>query len=70
VPQERTKALRAAFDEMVKDPAFLADAKTLNLDIDPISGEELQRIVEDIINAPAGAKARLSSVLDLLERPR
>jgi tripartite-type tricarboxylate transporter receptor subunit TctC len=70
VPADRTKALRRAFDDMVKDPAFLAEAKQLNLDIDPISGDELQNVVTAIISAPEGAKARLRSVLDLLERPR
>jgi hypothetical protein len=70
LPPARTTALRQAFDDMVKDPAFLSEAKTLNLDIDPISGEELQKIVSGIIDTPEGAKARLRSVLDLLERPR
>jgi tripartite-type tricarboxylate transporter receptor subunit TctC len=70
LPPARTTALRQAFDDMVKDPAFLSEAKTLNLDIDPISGEELQKIVSGIIDTPEGAKARLRSVLDLLERQR
>lgn len=70
VPQERVKALRAAFDAMVKDKAFLEDAKKLNLDIDPVSGDELQKIVSDIIDAPENVKKRLAEVLALVEREK
>lgn len=70
VPADRVKALRAAFDAMVKDKAFLDEAQKLNLDIDPVSGEELQKIVADIINAPADVKKRLADVLSLVEREK
>ena len=70
VPADRVKALRAAFDAMVKDKAFLADAKKLNLDIEPVSGEELQKIVSDIIDSPANVKKRLADVLSLVEREK
>ena len=43
VPKERVDALRAAFDAMVRDPGFLADAKKAKLDIIPTSGAELAR---------------------------
>src|SRR5438445_410959 len=52
VPPERTKALRDAFDAMVKDPAFLEEAKKMNFDIEPISGGELQKIVTAIVATP------------------
>jgi tripartite-type tricarboxylate transporter receptor subunit TctC len=68
VPQERVQALRAAFDATMKDPAFLAEAQKLNLDINPISGEELQKVVVDIINTPPAAVKRLASVLALIQR--
>jgi tripartite-type tricarboxylate transporter receptor subunit TctC len=70
VPAERVKALRAAFNAMVKDKNFLEDAKKLNLDIDPVSGDELQKIVADIIDAPADVKKRLADVLALVEREK
>ncbi|MBX9760145.1 MAG: hypothetical protein K2Y29_15315 [Beijerinckiaceae bacterium] len=70
VPAERVKALRAAFDAMVKDNAFLEEAKKLNLDIDAVSGEELQKIVSEIIGAPADVKKRLADVLSLVEREK
>ena len=70
VPADRVKTLRAAFDAMVKDKAFLEEAQKLNLDIDPVSGEELQKIVSDIIDAPADVKKRLADVLALVEREK
>jgi tripartite-type tricarboxylate transporter receptor subunit TctC len=54
VPQERTAALRQAFAQMMKDPQFLADAKTREVEPDLVPGPELQKMVADNFNtAPA-----------------
>ena len=37
--------LRASFDKTVADPAFLADAEKLGLDIAPLSGAKVQDVV-------------------------
>jgi tripartite-type tricarboxylate transporter receptor subunit TctC len=52
VPADRVKALRAAFAAMMKDKDFLADAAKLKVDPDPISGEELQAFVGDLMKFP------------------
>jgi tripartite-type tricarboxylate transporter receptor subunit TctC len=52
VPAERVEALRRAFDRMVKDPQFLADAATRRLGVDPMTGEDLQKIVLDVTSQP------------------
>lgn len=52
VPAERVEALRRAFDKTVTDPVFLAEAKKVNLDINPVSGERLQKIAAQTVNAP------------------
>jgi tripartite-type tricarboxylate transporter receptor subunit TctC len=70
VPAERVRALRQAFDATMKDPAFLDEAKKLNLDINPISGEELQKVVNDIIATPPAAVKRLASVLAQIQRDK
>jgi tripartite-type tricarboxylate transporter receptor subunit TctC len=44
--------LRRAFERIVRDPAFLAEAAQLNLDVDPHSGEDVARIVADMVGAP------------------
>src|SRR5215475_1081903 len=38
VPAERVAALRKAFDETMKDPAYLEEAKKLSIDVDPLTG--------------------------------
>ena len=63
VPPERVKALRAAFDAMVKDPVFLAEAQKEGFDINPLSGEELQKIVEDIVATPKPIADRLLQII-------
>ena len=63
VPAERIKALREAFDAMVKDPAFLAEAEKEHFDINPVSGAEMQRIVGDIVATPKPIADRLQQII-------
>jgi tripartite-type tricarboxylate transporter receptor subunit TctC len=63
VPADRVKALRAAFDAMLKDPAFIEEAKKQNLDIEPVSGEELQQIVAEIAGVPKASIDRLNEII-------
>jgi tripartite-type tricarboxylate transporter receptor subunit TctC len=63
VPPERVKALRDAFDATMKDPAFLADAEKRNFDINPVRGEELQKIVAEIVATPKQVADRLQSII-------
>ncbi len=64
VPPERVAALRAAFDETVKDPEFLAEAKALNFDVDPIHGVDMQTTVERILAAPPDVTRRAKHLLE------
>jgi tripartite-type tricarboxylate transporter receptor subunit TctC len=63
VPAERVNALRAAFDETMKDPALLEEAKKIKLGIDPTPGEKLQQIAADIQSAPQSVKDRLADII-------
>lgn len=49
---EMTKTLRASFMKMMKDPELLAYAKKSKLDIEPMSGDELQKLVEEVGKYP------------------
>jgi tripartite-type tricarboxylate transporter receptor subunit TctC len=53
IPADRLRALRAAFDATMKDPAFLADAKRQELEVRPVSGAEAQVLIKDIYATPA-----------------
>jgi tripartite-type tricarboxylate transporter receptor subunit TctC len=52
LPPERLQALRAAFDATMKDPQFLAEAKRLNLEVRPVSGGDVQRLLKELYATP------------------
>ena len=56
-------ALRQAFDETMKDPAFLDEARRAGLDIDPVSGQELEKITRDILASPPDVTKRLAAII-------
>jgi tripartite-type tricarboxylate transporter receptor subunit TctC len=64
VPPDRVAALRAAFDATVKDPAFLAEAAKEKLDIDPLTGEEVQKLVEEVAQTPPDIVVRVRQALE------
>jgi tripartite-type tricarboxylate transporter receptor subunit TctC len=73
VPAERVVILRKAFDQMLVDPAFLADASNAGLDVAPVGGNKIQSIVADLVHTPEAivAKAKLAmDTNDLTERKR
>ena len=59
IPADRTAALRAAFDAVLKDPALLADAKKQNLEIDPISGQEITDLMVRLYETPKAVAERV-----------
>ena len=64
VPGERVEALRRAFDATMKDPAFLAEAEKLKLDIDPLTGEEVAKLVAQVSQTPADVVSRVRAALE------
>ena len=64
VPADRVKALREAFDKTMKDPAFVAEAKKIDLEIDPVSGAEMQKIVADIVATPKETVNKLFKIIE------
>jgi tripartite-type tricarboxylate transporter receptor subunit TctC len=51
VPAEQTKILRDAFNAVLHDPKFVADAQAARLSINPGSGEEVQQAVTKLYAA-------------------
>jgi tripartite-type tricarboxylate transporter receptor subunit TctC len=62
-PAEQTKILRAAFDETVKDPQFLADAEKVRIAISPLSGAKVQELVERLYATPKPLVERAKQVI-------
>ena len=52
LPPERLAVLRKAFLDTMKDPEFLAEASKSKLEINPVSGEEVQELVRELYKTP------------------
>ena len=64
VPGDRVKILRTAFEIMLKDDSFLAEAQKQNLPLDPVTGEEAEKIMATIYAAPPALAQKIKHVLD------
>jgi tripartite-type tricarboxylate transporter receptor subunit TctC len=59
VPKERVEAIRTAFNTMVKDEKFLADAKRQKREVDVVTGVEIQKTIERLSKAPKSLLTKL-----------
>jgi len=57
------KILREAFMKTVTDPELLDDAKKKKLDLDPVSGEELESLGKEIMAQPPDVIERMKKLL-------
>jgi tripartite-type tricarboxylate transporter receptor subunit TctC len=64
VPKERVEALRTAFMETMKDPEFLAAAQKAQLEITPVSGEAVEKLVSEVYKTPPEIAAKAAQVLN------
>ena len=62
VPEARRNALRRAFDAMMRDPEFIADAAKRQVEGEYLAGAELTKIVEESARMPAEIVARVKDV--------
>jgi len=63
IPADRVKILRDAFNATVKDTEFLADIDKRQFDLDPVPGEDLERIVKEVMSQPPDVVARMKKLL-------
>jgi tripartite-type tricarboxylate transporter receptor subunit TctC len=63
VPRERVAALRKAFMAALADPALLAEAEKMKLDVEPISGDDVQTMVAQLFAMPARIVERAKQAL-------
>jgi len=62
ISQDRARVLRAAFAATMADQAFREEAKNLSLDVDPLSGADVEALLKEIYASPA-AVVKLASEL-------
>src|SRR5580692_5468626 len=58
LPADRLAALRTAFMDTMKDKDFLAEAEKTDLEINPVSGEDVEKLVKEIYATPADIIAK------------
>jgi tripartite-type tricarboxylate transporter receptor subunit TctC len=61
-PKDRLATLRTAYKATLEDPEFLADAKKSKLIINYVSGEEIDKIVQEILSISPEAKTSLQQL--------
>ena len=52
IPAARAEALRKAFDLTMKDPEFLAEAEKRGLEINPVSGHDIEKLIAELYATP------------------
>jgi tripartite-type tricarboxylate transporter receptor subunit TctC len=68
VPQDRLKALRAAVQATLADPQFQADAKRINLEIQPVGADAIAKTLEDLYRTPEPVLQRARVMLGVNAR--
>ena len=62
-PKNRVEILRRAFRETMKDKDFVAEAVKSKLDVDPVTGEEVEKIVAGLFKLDATTVAKMAEIL-------
>ncbi len=62
-PKDRVAILRKAFQDTLNDPDLLADAKKAKLDIEPVSGEEMESMVAQLFALQPSVVSKLKEIL-------
>ena len=68
VPAERVKLLRDAFNKALTTPELVAEAKTRNWELEPVTGEELETIGKRVMTQPPTSIERMKKILATVER--
>jgi tripartite-type tricarboxylate transporter receptor subunit TctC len=64
IPQDRKQALLTAFMATLKDPEFLEDAKKLQIDINPISGAAVAKLIGDLYQTPDAITSKVRAIVN------
>ncbi|MPZ39677.1 MAG: hypothetical protein GEU95_16785 [Rhizobiales bacterium] len=63
VPPDRARALQEAFMATHKDPAYLADAEKLGIEVSPIDGAAIRKLIDRIANMPPDQLKRIEGLI-------
>lgn len=62
-PKNLVDIMRKSFTETMKDKDFLADAKKAHLEVDPVTGEAMQKLITEAYQAPKPIVNRMSELM-------
>ena len=62
-PQDRVETLRTAFNATLKDPEFLAEMKKTRLPVEPVSGEEVKKLINKLHNMSPALLKKMKALL-------
>lgn len=62
-PKERVRVLQKAFMETMKDPEFLAETRKSQLDVNPLPGDEVAKIVASFFELKPDIVTKLTEIL-------
>jgi tripartite-type tricarboxylate transporter receptor subunit TctC len=54
LPPERVALLQASFDQTMENPEFLAEAKRLQMEVNPVRGDDIKKLLQRVYAMPAG----------------
>lgn len=63
MPAERVTALRTAFEQLAKDPAFLAEMRKTQTEVSFVPGTEIERLISRVYAFPPEIVARMVDVI-------
>ena len=63
IPADRKAALVAAFDATMQDPEYLADAKKLNIDVNPVTAKALDELLAELYATPKDVVKKASEAI-------
>jgi tripartite-type tricarboxylate transporter receptor subunit TctC len=63
IPEDRKEALRQAFDDTMADPEFVAEATARGLEVNPVKGADLDRLLGELYATPPGIIAEVRSII-------
>jgi tripartite-type tricarboxylate transporter receptor subunit TctC len=63
IPEDRRKALVAAFEATMKDPEFLADAQKMQADVNPVTAAEIEKLLAEIYATPKDVVAKAAKAI-------
>jgi tripartite-type tricarboxylate transporter receptor subunit TctC len=63
LPADRAAALRQAFDRTMADQEFIAEARAAGLEVNPVSGVEIERLVGELYQTPPDVVAQAKAAV-------